>query len=134
MSEDKHIDVVVITPERQVLQESADSVVIPAHDGEIGIWHDRAALMCELGTGQFRYMRDGTTERVFIDRGFAQVCQNRVTVLTTRAMPATDITSDVIQQAEQDVESATGYSPEALAEREHAQRRLSALRSLQSSV
>jgi F-type H+-transporting ATPase subunit epsilon len=120
----KQLDVEVITPERRVLQTVADSVVLPGHDGELGVLNMRAPLMCELGIGQLRYRAEGQTERMFIDGGFAQVFHNRVTVLTNRALPAADVTPDVIAAEEQ---SYAGAEDDA---RDAGRQRLSALRSL----
>ena len=134
MADPQDIHVTVITPERQVLEEHVDAVVIPAHDGEIGILRDRAALMCELGIGQFRYTQAGQTQRMFIDGGFAQVYDNQVTVLTSRALPAEQVTAEVIAAARRDVDQHQGFEPDTRLARERAQRRLSVLRSLLASA
>lgn len=77
----------VITPEAQVFDGPAESVVIPAHDGEIGILPNRAPLLARLGSGPMRLITSGGgRESWFIDGGFAQVVDNRVIVLTQRAM------------------------------------------------
>ena len=55
MPRQKTLKFVVVTPEKQVLEETADSIAIPMHDGELGILPDRAPLMCELGIGQMRF-------------------------------------------------------------------------------
>lgn len=130
MAEAGNISVSVITPERKVLDAVADSVVIPAHDGELGILRDRAALMCELGIGQLRYSKGGRTHRVYIDGGFAQVFENSVTVLTVNAVPVEEITAELIGGAEQAVEQYTGTDPDARADRERAETRLRTLRRL----
>ena len=90
----------VITPEEQVLEARAKSVVIPAHDGQIGILENRAPLLCELGTGVLRI--DTTAEgpkEFFVDGGFAQVLDNNVMVLTERAAAAEDIDRAAARQA-----------------------------------
>jgi len=130
MTDAKSIHVVVITPERQVLEQATDGVVIPAHDGELGVLRDRAALVCELGIGQLRYSQAGQTWRVFIDGGFAEVLDNHVTVLTAQAMPAAEVTLDVLRDAERAVAEHGGHSEEEQAARRRAQRRLSELRRL----
>jgi F-type H+-transporting ATPase subunit epsilon len=130
VAERKEIRCTVITPERQVLDETADAVVIPAHDGELGVLVNRAALMCELGVGQFRYQKGGQVQRMFIDGGFAQVHDNFVIVLTGSAVPAADITPETLAEAERAVEEFRGHDPVALEARRHAQRRLSVLRAL----
>jgi F-type H+-transporting ATPase subunit epsilon len=127
MAQAKNIALTVITPERQVLEAQAEAVVIPAHDGELGVLRDRAALMCELGIGQLRYTQANQTRRLFIDGGFAQVFDNHVTVLTSQALPAELVTGEVLAAAEKDAGAPAGPARET---HERAQRRLSALRRL----
>jgi F-type H+-transporting ATPase subunit epsilon len=134
MTEKKRVQFTVITPERQVLEDSADSVVFAAHDGEMGILCDRAPLMCELGIGQLRYRSGSHTRRLFIDGGFAQVHDNSVTVLTQQAIPAENITAETVQNAEQAITKLTGHDPETLEARRRAQRRARVLRELREST
>lgn len=130
MSKDKPLSLVVITPERKVLEIAAERVVIPAHDGELGVLHLRAPLMCELGIGQLRYAANGQPQRMFIDGGFAQVLDDRVIVLTPTALPADEISAETISQAEATARDTTGTDPDATAVRERAQQKLAALRKL----
>jgi F-type H+-transporting ATPase subunit epsilon len=74
----------VVTPERSILDEDAERIVVPAHDGEIGILPGHARLLAKLGVGVLRVTTAGQTHEVFIEGGFVQVADNRVTVLTTR--------------------------------------------------
>ena len=76
----------VITPEGRVFEGHVDSVVIPAHDGEIGILPDRAPLLCRLGAGRLRVSGQSKEQSWFIAAGFAQVLENQVTVLTQQAI------------------------------------------------
>lgn len=82
---------VVVTPERAVLDEPADSVILPLYDGELGVLPGRAPLIGRLGYGELRLRRGGQTRRYFVDGGFAQVRANVVTVLTPQAMRAEEI-------------------------------------------
>ena len=82
---------VVVTPERAVLDEAADFVVLPMYDGELGVLPGRAPLIGRLGYGELRTRRGDVTRRFFVDGGFAQVRANVVTVLTPRALRAEDI-------------------------------------------
>jgi F-type H+-transporting ATPase subunit epsilon len=133
MAPGNDIHLLVITPERQVLQQPVDAVVIPAHDGELGVLRNRAALMCELGIGQLRYTTAGRTQRMFIDGGFAQVLDNQVTVLTNRALPDEAVTAEVVAAATRAVDEERGHDAEGILARQNAQRRLSALRHLLKS-
>jgi len=77
----------VITPEAQMFDGPADFVVVPAHDGEIGILPGRAPLLAKLGAGLLRLTKPGGgKESWFIAGGFVQVLDNKVIVLTQRAM------------------------------------------------
>ena len=131
MAKDKILNFVVVTPEKQVVEETADSVVIPAHDGELGILPDRAPLMCELGIGQMRYRKGTETRRLFIDGGFAQVYANNVTVLTEHGAAAEDVSNEMIAGAERAVSEVGGRTLEDVEARRRAARRLSSLRKLQ---
>lgn len=92
----------LVTPEAKVFEDDIDFIAIPAHDGEIGILFDRAPLVCQLGAGRMK-IRKGTEEQTwFIDAGFAQVVDNRVIVLTQKALRPEDISrGEAIQALEQ---------------------------------
>ena len=89
MAKQSHLTCSIITPEELVLETQATAVVIPAHDGLIGILKDRAPLLCELGSGTLRIdtVSEGT-KQIEIAGGFAQVLNNDVIVLTERAKVA----------------------------------------------
>ncbi len=76
----------VITPDREVLDTDATFVVLPAHDGEIGILKGRAPLVCKLGIGILKVDTPSAQNRLFVDGGFAQVLNDEVTVLTAQAL------------------------------------------------
>lgn len=86
-----HVRVMVVTPESTLLDEPAEFVALPLFDGEIGIMHGRAPLIGRLGSGELRIRRGGDTRHFFVDGGFAQVRDDVVTVLTSRAIPAAAI-------------------------------------------
>ncbi|GMU33445.1 MAG: ATP synthase F1 subunit epsilon [Planctomycetia bacterium] len=115
------IECSVITPERQVLSTSANSVVFPAHDGLIGILNGRAPLLCELGTGVLRvYSTEGDMKEVFIDAGFAQVLNNEVTILTERAELAENISQSDANMALSDAEALPAHDEASVVARQKA--------------
>ncbi len=80
----------VVTPERTVLDCEASFVSFPAHDGEMGALFNRAPLVCMLGIGPLRVESPTGKHELFVDGGFAEVANNRLTVLTQQAAdPAT---------------------------------------------
>lgn len=113
----------LITPEAILLDTQADLVVLPAHDGEIGILRDRAPLLCKLGIGELRLNREQQTVRYFVDGGFAHVADNHVVVLTQKAVPADKID---IAEAEKDLAEALArktHTPEEVEQRNAAVQR-----------
>ena len=75
----------VVTPERAVLETEARSVVFPAHDGDMGILTNRAPLLCQLGIGPLRVETAEGSHVFVIDGGFAQMVDNKLTILTEQA-------------------------------------------------
>ena len=92
----KTIRVVIVTPERAVLDESADMVILPLFDGEFGVMANHSAFVGQLGPGELRIKHGGETKHLFIDGGFAQVAKNVVNVLTQFARKKEDVTDALI--------------------------------------
>lgn len=90
---------VIVTPERALFDEPADFVALPLYDGEIGFLPGRAPLVGRLGFGELRIKQGNNTTRFFIDGGFVQVRANVVTVLTSRALKADEVTPDRAREA-----------------------------------
>lgn len=83
----------IVTPDRQVLDEQAASVVLPAHDGQVGILTGRAPLLVKLGVGVLTVTPTGGRPAVslVVDGGIAQMKDNRLTILTQDALPPDQI-------------------------------------------
>jgi F-type H+-transporting ATPase subunit epsilon len=100
MATEKPLQCSVITPEQKVYEAAATAVIIPAHDGQIGILSGRAPLLCELGAGTLRVDAvDGGMREFYVDGGFAQVLNNQVTILTEKAAPAEAISKAAAEKA-----------------------------------
>ena len=78
----------VVTPEGAVLETEAISVVFPAYDGEYGVLPDHAPLVTLLGIGELRVTRAerGGTDRYYVDGGFAQFADGKLSLLTEQAI------------------------------------------------
>jgi F-type H+-transporting ATPase subunit epsilon len=111
----KQLQCVVVTPEKAVLDEPAEFVSLPMFDGELGVLPGRAPLIGRLGPGELRIQQRGTSKRLFVDGGFAQVRSDVVTVLTPRATPAADIDA---QAARQELTATQGTLAKSVGEQE----------------
>lgn len=78
---------VITSPEGLIFEGEARSVIVPAIDGELGIFPRHAPLVGLLGAGELRIDPVQGTQKVryFLDGGFVQVLKDRVTVLATEA-------------------------------------------------
>ena len=87
------IQLIVVTPERQLLRESVVEVVVPGLDGQLGILPGHAPLMTELGIGELSYRTSTSSQPVVLAviSGFAEVLPDRVTVLAETAERAEEI-------------------------------------------
>ncbi len=79
----------LITPQGKVLDTAAVAANLPAHDGQLGVLPDRAAMVVKLGTGTLTVQpadaRAGGAKAYSVSGGFAQMVSNRLTVLSTKA-------------------------------------------------
>jgi F-type H+-transporting ATPase subunit epsilon len=101
-SSTRQLHCVVVTPERALLDQAAEFIVLPMYDGELGVLPGRAPLIGRLGHGELRIRQGGQVQRFYVDGGFAQVRDNVVTVLTGRALKAEEINRAAAQQALQE--------------------------------
>jgi F-type H+-transporting ATPase subunit epsilon len=87
------IELIVVTPERQLLKQTVVEVTIPGLDGELGVLPGHAPLMTELGVGELKYKTagGGQATALAIVQGFAEVLPDRVTVLAETAERAEEI-------------------------------------------
>jgi F-type H+-transporting ATPase subunit epsilon len=87
------IELIVVTPEKQLLRESVAEVQLPGAEGYLGILPGHAPLMTELGIGELSYhdRRGKESAHLAIIRGFAEVLPDRVTLLAETAEFAGEI-------------------------------------------
>jgi F-type H+-transporting ATPase subunit epsilon len=87
------IELIVVTPERQLLQETVVEVTIPGLDGALGILPGHAPLITELGIGELSYRTATSREPISLAviSGFAEVLPDRVTLLAETAERAEEI-------------------------------------------
>src|ERR1700677_2658766 len=81
------IELIIVTPERQLLRETVTEVTLPGTDGQLGVLPGHAPLITELGIGELTYRakNSGESGTVAIISGFTEVLGDRVTVLAEMA-------------------------------------------------
>ena len=89
----------VITPERLVLRESVDEVVLPGLDGELGILPEHTALISQLKTGVLTYRQGSASKQLHVSGGFAEVLPDKVSVMADVAEKPDEIDLKRAQEA-----------------------------------
>ncbi|SMF36095.1 F0F1 ATP synthase subunit epsilon [Desulfovibrio gilichinskyi] len=91
----------IVTPDRKVLSQEVDYVGAPGIEGEFGIMANHIPFLSALGIGNLHY-NDGTrTHYVFVSGGFAEVGNNKVTILAEVAEKAVEIDLARAQKAQE---------------------------------
>lgn len=75
--------VVLMTPKAKLLECRCGSLILPAHDGQLGIMRNHCPLLSELGQGvmQVHEVVDREDAYFVLEGGFVRVSENHVTVL-----------------------------------------------------
>src|SRR5579864_487559 len=85
------LDLVVVTPERQLVHEQVGEVQLPGKDGYMGILPGHAPLLSELGSGALTYLLAGRRHALAVHGGFLEVLEDHVRVLADAAERANEI-------------------------------------------
>ncbi len=133
------IQLEIVTPERLVVNEAAEEIQIPGKSGYLGILPGHAPLITELAVGEITYRTGGQLKRLAVAWGFAEVLQNKVTILAETAELAEEIdvkrAQSAQQQAEQELKkSGPGGNPEAEAALARANTRIDVARKIDAQI
>ena len=71
----------VVTPDKRVLSEVVDSVVLPGREGYLGVLPGHAPLLTSLQVGEVQYTIGAETGAIALAWGFAEILPESVTVL-----------------------------------------------------
>lgn len=110
----KSFNLRLVTPQGKLLDVQAASAVLPVHDGSMGFLAGRGPIVAKLGMGTMRVSiaedkaGQGGTREYLVEDGFAQMVNNRLTVLTSRAVAAETLTES---EAQAELAAAEGRKP-----------------------
>lgn len=82
----------LVTPDRILVDTTADAVELPSASGYLEALYGAAPLLAELGAGEVR-LHGGKSgdQKFFVAWGFVEVLPERVTILAETAMPPQEI-------------------------------------------
>jgi F-type H+-transporting ATPase subunit epsilon len=97
----------LVSPERLVLSQPVEMVVVPGADGDLGAMPRHAPLISLVRPGVIDVYEGGkVTSRIFVAGGFAEVTGDRCTVLAEEAMPVADLDTAKIAARAAEAEKA----------------------------
>lgn len=99
------IQLEIVTPERLVVNDAAEYIEIPGKTGYLGVLPGHAPLITELAVGEISYRNGNQTKRVVVAWGFAEVLQNKVTILAETAEKAEEIDTARAEAAKRKAEA-----------------------------
>ena len=89
----------VVTPENALVSQEVDMVIAPGTEGEFGVLPGHVLFLSGIVPGELRYTFGSERGSVFVTTGFAEVSNDRVSVLVDAAERSTDIDIERAQQA-----------------------------------
>jgi F-type H+-transporting ATPase subunit epsilon len=89
----------IVTPEGRAYSEDVTMVVLPAIEGEIGVYPMHVPLMTQLLPGELRIVKEGKTTELVVGSGFIEVTGESVSVLTDSAVSEEQIDESATQDA-----------------------------------
>lgn len=120
----------LVTPEKAVFEEQVTYANVPAYDGLTGVMHGKSPVVLKLGHGILSLTREsGQIERFLVEGGFAQMANNRLTILSERATPVGEVTAEAAEQA---MTKATALPGKTDAQFEKRQASLAGARAMRS--
>ncbi|MDY6971606.1 MAG: F0F1 ATP synthase subunit epsilon [Thermodesulfobacteriota bacterium] len=89
----------IVTPERIMVSQEVDVVVAPGTLGEFGVLKGHVPFLSGIVPGEIRYSSGGQTEYLAVSTGFAEVSDNKISVLVDTAEKSVDIDLTRAQRA-----------------------------------
>ncbi len=103
----------VVTPRGEVLREDVDELVAPGAAGEFGILAGHLPIVAALDAG-LMLLRKGTgATPLVVDGGFLEQTADRITVITQRALQASEIDAEEARAELAEAEEAMRTRTEA---------------------
>ncbi len=124
----------LVSPEKLVLSEQSNSVLVPGLDGYFTVLKNHAPVIASISPGVLEVeLEDGSKRDIYVRGGFADVAESGLKVLVEQAVPVeeldTEKLSQMIKNAEEDVADSQDDDT-----KNEAELRLARLQKLQNAV
>ncbi|HIO03859.1 MAG TPA: ATP synthase F1 subunit epsilon [Alphaproteobacteria bacterium] len=97
----------LVSPERLLVSQGVDMVVVPGEDGDFGVLPGHALFLSGVRPGVIEiYDGDKISDRIFVAGGFAEVTGERCTVLAEEAVHLAEVERTTVEARIRDNEQA----------------------------
>ncbi len=87
----------LVSPAKLLLSSPVDMVVVPGGEGDFGALSRHAPMITTVRPGVIDVHDGGkVSSRIFVAGGFAEVTEERITVLAEEAIPVNELTADML--------------------------------------
>lgn len=95
----------LVSPERLLMQQQVEMVVVPGAEGNLGVLPRHAPLISTLRPGVIDVFekRNADPTRIFVAGGFVEVTPERCTVLAEEAIPVQELDTAALDQQIRDL-------------------------------
>ncbi len=101
---DQNLNLEIVTPQRVLLETEADYVTIPGEIGELGILPGHIPLLTNLQSGVLSYKNGSEEKKIAVHYGYAEVCQDKITILAQTAETSDEINIEETKAAQKEAE------------------------------
>ena len=123
MADDK-VGFELVSPERLLLSESVEMVVVPGSEGDFGVLPRHTPMISTVRPGLIRVFENGAVkDSIFVAGGFAEVTPARCTVLAEQAVPVAEIDRAEVESRMKDAREDLADAKDD-AERKEAEQRI----------
>jgi len=113
----------LVSPEKLLLSEDVEMVVVPGGEGNFGVLPGHALFISTVRPGVIDvYEGNKVSERIFVSGGFAEVTPERCTVLADEAMPLSSLDRGQIEESLKTAEAEVASLMERLGRLQGAER------------
>ncbi|MHB1218349.1 MAG: F0F1 ATP synthase subunit epsilon [Alphaproteobacteria bacterium] len=99
----------LVSPERLLLSERAEMVVVPGTEGNFGVLPGHSPFASTVRPDVIEvYENNKVKQRIFVGGGFAEVTPERLTVLADEALPVEKLDRATVEAAIRQIEQEIG--------------------------
>ena len=89
----------IVTPEARAYSDDVELVVLPAVEGEMGVYPNHIPLITQLKPGELVVTQNGKQTALAVGEGFVEVTGTKVSVLVDMALKESEIDETAAEEA-----------------------------------